>query len=86
MIIWKYELDVVPEQDVRMPFSAKILTVQIQKEVPCIWVSVDPTLNYLERTIVMRGTGHDLKEDLGTYIGTFQQLNGVFVWHVFDMG
>ena len=83
MSIWKYELRVTPEQTIEMPFKSKILTIQVQHEIPCLWALVDPDLHNVLRDICIRGTGHKF-DGLGEYIGTFQQADGSLVWHVFE--
>ena len=86
MNIWKYQLEVVPQQTLEMPFSSKILTVQVQQEIPCIWALVNPGLYLVEREIRIVGTGHELDfTALAKYLGTFQELNGSLVWHVFEV-
>ena len=86
MNIWKYPLEVVPQQTVEMPFGSKILTVQVQQETPCLWALVDPGLYTVRREIHIVGTGHELEISLSAlkYINTFQQANGSLVWHVFE--
>ena len=83
--IWKYELKLQPEQRIEMPFEAKILTVQVQYDIPCLWALVDPDLYKVLRDICIIGTGHQF-DDRGTgeYIGTFQRADGSLIWHVFE--
>ena len=86
MNVWKYQLEVIPQQTIEMPFGAKILTVQVQQETPCIWALVDPALYTIRREIRIVGTGHELGfTSLAKYLGSFQQLNGSLVWHVFEV-
>ncbi len=85
MKIWKYPLEVVPQQIIEMPIEAKILTVQVQQKIPCIWALVNPGVYLTKREIRIVGTGHKFDDSLATYIGTFQQLNGALVWHVFEV-
>jgi len=85
MEIWKYELEVTDQQIIAMPLDAKILTVQTQHDQPCLWVAVIPTNVKVQRKIRVAGTGHTILTTNG-YIGTFQQLGGNLVWHVFDEG
>lgn len=85
MEIWKYELEVADEQIIEMPSSAKILTVQTQHDAPYIWAAVIPTNTMMLRKIRIAGTGHVILT-AERYIGTFQQLGGNLVWHVFDEG
>lgn len=40
--IYKYAIEITDDQDIVMPVGAKILTVQNQNGVPCIWAMVDP--------------------------------------------
>ena len=84
MKIYKYTLELVPEQKVKMQFGASILTVQVQNDVPCLWALVDPKMHMVYRTIYIRGTGHEFDAKAFKYINTFQQLNGGLVWHVFE--
>ena len=86
MNIWKYPLEVVPQQILEMPFGSKILTVQVQQEIPCIWALVNPEIYLDNREIRIVGTGHKFDDPLFKYIGTFQQLDGSLVWHVFEVG
>ena len=91
--IHKFPLEVMDEQRVRLPIDSEILCVQTQgkgfQERPCLWVQLDTDNqeNQEDRTIAMRGTGHDLKEAAeAEYVGTFQLSNGELVFHVFDRG
>lgn len=80
-IIWKVAIDI----KVSVPEHAEILTMQIQKGVPYIWLLVDPDNDYENRLFFIVGTGH-LHDNLSkkNYIGTYQELNGQFIWHVFE--
>ena len=80
--IWKYPV----KEAVEMVKGARVLTVQIQREIPCIWAVVNPDEKETEtHHFVIIGTGHK-NEDINnlTYIGTVHQLNGVLIWHVFE--
>jgi hypothetical protein len=81
--IWKFQFDVSRRVSLMMPAGAKLLHVQKQNGVPCVWAIVDPDAAVVERWLVVRGTGHPVAEDI-PYIGTI--LSGAFVWHVFDKG
>jgi hypothetical protein len=86
MTIWKYPLDVVDSQIVEVPEGAKILAVQAQGDVPCLWALVDPERPAETRTIHTYGTGHpvdDLAAMSSRYIGTYQIAGGKLVFHVF---
>lgn len=85
--IWKYPLAIADEiQEIDMPIGAKILTVQIQRGVACMWALVDPEAEKTKRAFKIIGTGHPIKVDVTLdYIGTVQQLGGTLVWHVFEL-
>lgn len=84
--IWKY---VVPEGrdyfSMLLPKEAKILTLQMQNDVLCLWALVDQINETERRNFRMFGTGHpfDMREGF-TYIGTFQLLDGKLVFHMFE--
>ncbi len=84
MKIFKYELRVDDIQFVSMPKGAKLLTVQAQQDIPCVWALVDPNAEKEDRKIYMWGTGHDASgvKDM-CYIGTFQMYGGDLVFHTF---
>lgn len=82
--IWKYPIK--PITVLQIPPDAKILCVQMQGSIPCIWALLDPhsslTTRRCFRTV---GTGHDVPDDPGEYIGTFQAFGGDLVFHVFEV-
>jgi len=85
MTIWKFPLEVMDTQIIRLPIGAKILTVQMQNAVCNLWAIVDETITEVEsRTINIYGTGFPLPEDVGTYLNTFQMMSGGLVFHVFE--
>ena len=86
MKILKYPLDLRygAIHPVDMPIGAIILTVQVQYGVPCVWALCDDALPKVRRHIVLYGTGQDLPNNPGKYIGTVQFNNGGLVFHVFD--
>lgn len=69
---------------IEMPKGAKILTVQVQNEVPCIWALVDPNAAPEIRCFRIYGTGHMVEHENMPYIGTFQLLEGRLVFHLFE--
>jgi hypothetical protein len=81
--IYKYTLD-AHSQTVWLPAGATILTVQSQRGVPCMWVMLNNTNCVEARHFTVYGTGDSLPDDAGDYVGTFQEENGAFIWHVFE--
>ena len=80
--IHKFKLD--PEGVVSMPADAEILAVQTQRDYPYIWAIVDPEKPVDERRVKVYGTGHQLPDKPGKYLGTFQLANGALVYHAFE--
>lgn len=82
--IFKYPISVIPEQNIKAPFGARWLDVQVQGEVLCLWAVVDPELIDSEYRISIKGTGVEISElEMPNikHIGTVQM--GSYVWHVF---
>ena len=69
-----------------MPAGAKLLCVQVQQAIPCLWAMVDPGAIQVQRIIRMWGTGHCHEMSPGEYVGTFRVVGGNLVFHVFDGG
>jgi len=86
-VIWKFPLKVTDIQEIETPVGSVLLSVQIQNEIPCLWVLVFNTEAEKEiirlRTI---GTGNPISDndfDPRDFLGTYQ-LNS-FVGHVFQL-
>jgi hypothetical protein len=84
--ILKYEVKITDRFTITMPSGSEVLCVQVQRNIPQIWVMVDLNNTPAERQFALRGTGEpfDYLSNVERYIGTFQ-LSG-FVWHLFDIG
>ena len=81
--IWKTPINFDTES-IKVPRGAQLLTVKMQKRVPTIWHLSDPNEPCASTVpITIYGTGHDMPDDPGTYLGTFMTDGGSFVWHVF---
>lgn len=85
-VIWKYAVKMQDEQEIEMPKNAKMLTVQVQNDVPCIWALVDP--NETKELVKFRivGTGNEFEDAMvmdSRYIGTFQLPLHSLVFHLF---
>ena len=81
--IWKYDVDLTRGL-LLIPEHSRILSFQIQNGHRCVWAAVNTEARLVSRRIVIYGTGHELPDDPGVYIGSAQQ--GPFVWHAFDEG
>ena len=85
--IWKFQLETIDNQTLKMPVGAEILTVQTQFEKPCLWALVDPNAEKEDRFIEIFVTGHAVSYDVSVemkYIGTYQLHGGSLVFHVFE--
>ena len=83
--IWKYKLQVIDKQEIEMPDNAELLTVQVQRGVPCLWVKVDPNIPTRTYGIATYGTGHPIHQDNQKYIDTYIIDEGALVFHVFEI-
>jgi hypothetical protein len=83
--IWKYDVPITDHFSLELPAGAELLTVQVQFGVPCIWAIVDPEKPLVETQFHLFGTGHAINQETGklTYVGSFQMLGGMLVWHLF---
>jgi len=82
--IFKYPLS-VGACAIQTHAGATLLTVAAQGEIPHVWAIVDDSAPAAVRMIAVYGTGWELPDSLGVYVGTAVTRQG-FVWHVFDMG
>jgi len=84
--IWKFPFRINDTVLLDMPRNARVLSVQLQHDVPCLWALVNPANRDEQRTFRIRGTGHSHDDDGGQFIGTIQMAGGNLVWHVFEAG
>jgi hypothetical protein len=83
--IFKYKIPVNDSFGIHMPEDAVILSVQCQKDEPCIWVMVDEYKPETTRRFELYGTGHVMSKMNQQYIGTFQMMQGNLVYHLFEI-
>ena len=83
-IIWKFPLVITDVQTVDIPDGGKILCVQNQGGVTCLWVLCEKASPKSTRTFYIYGTGNPIKQTPGKYIGTVQNAGGALIWHVFE--
>ena len=79
--IYKYPIEIIDIQTIKLPKGAIMLTAQLQHGKPY----VDPNeIEAEDVTLRVYGTGQEIDDSLDlTYVGTIQE-NG-FVWHVFKV-
>lgn len=88
--IWKYTFEIVDDFELELPKGARVLSVQTQHSVPCLWALVDSKAALEKRRFSIFGTGNPVPDSFlavigPMYIGTFQTDNGNGVWHLFEM-
>lgn len=83
--IWKYPLELRQFQAIIVPYAADLLSVQVQRNVVCLWAMVDSDQPKKEtRAIWIFGTGHEIQMPTVTqFLGTVQMESGGLIWHVF---
>jgi hypothetical protein len=81
--VWKFPIALEARQQIRLPAGAEILNVQVQRDVPQLWVLVDTERPGVLREFMLVGTGHEIESD-GTYLGTFLNRAGDLVLHLFE--
>jgi hypothetical protein len=80
--IWKYEIPLEKSFRLDVPSHNLVLSVQMQNEVPCVWILVDPDAPKEPKLFHLYWTGVDLGW-IGKFIGTIQTPDGL-VWHLFE--
>ena len=84
--IYKYEIGISGEQELKMPDNAEIIKVARSGDGRFyIWAFIDTDNLIVMRRLYVFGTGWPIptEYDLGYYIDTF--FDGPFVWHLFEV-
>ena len=84
--IWKFDVK-LHSFELEMPKGAKILTFQTQRHIPRIWVLIDWDVAGTAketRKFMIQGTGMGFIDN-GKYIGSVQEMDGEFIWHLFEI-
>lgn len=81
--IWKYELRGRGVSTRTMPIGARIVSLEIQNDIPCIWAIVEPGNPLQTREFCIVGTGWDIQIPNYTYVGMYQTRS--FDWHVLEV-
>jgi hypothetical protein len=83
--IYKYELTPTGRSErMVMPGGSKILAIGNQDERFMLWVEVDTECERESHYFTIYGTGHELPDNPGRYIGTAQFANGSLVLHAYE--
>ena len=92
-VVHKYHLaELGNEVTIALPLNSNILFVDIQDNLPCMWVEVHPTAQLKERIFKSVGTGVEIS-DKWNYIGSCQHhtlykyrtlYNKIVVYHIYE--
>jgi hypothetical protein len=82
--IYKYQFEIENFVFIEMHKNAKILSVQMQNDIPTIWAIVQTDNVKEKRRFFIIGTGQPFNQNvwISGFIGTIQQPP--FVWHIFE--
>jgi hypothetical protein len=80
-VIYKYQLEVKPVNELQIDPEGEILSVQLQDGKIMMWVLTNPSNKTVLRYFSIYGTGHAIVNE-GCYIATVQERG--FVWHIFE--
>ena len=86
--IFKYVLDATDDQILKIPMSARILSVESQKDSIVLYAMIDSE-EIVKRGVFIkiRGTGHNCdKVDADDYFTTVKMYEDGLVFHVFIRG
>lgn len=83
--VYKYDIPSFKASEIQMPEGAQILSLQVQDGRPRIWALVNPEARPKAREFMVVGTGHEIERENIRHIGTWQQMDGALVWHLFEI-
>lgn len=85
--VYKYPVETKRLFKINMPQGARVLKVENQRGIPCLWALVNPDAVLFPRYFLLAATGQDIEydaEDL-EFISTFQVDGGTFIFHIFEI-
>lgn len=84
--IWKQKIPITDRFVLKLNKNSRILCVQTQNSIPCIWFTTDDEeLEKETRIFRVYGTGHPMQENAcNVYIGTFMVRAERLVFHLFE--
>lgn len=85
--IWKFELRSTDIQTLKVPKGYKVLTLQLQRGIPYIWIECDPNNDSTYLKLRTYGTGHEITNEESerlSYVGTYLIHQDSIVLHVYQ--
>lgn len=84
-VIWKYPIELGDKYKLELPAHVEILHLDVQNNLPFIWVKVNPFNKGEKRKFITYGTGQAIEDEENLiYIGTFT-LENWLVQHLFEI-
>lgn len=80
--IYKYPLEVTDRQRIALP-AGQLLSLKVQNGQPVMWLLQESGAPKSAREVIFVGTGHEVPQDAGEYIGTAMLQGGHLVLHAF---
>lgn len=81
--VWKYTVNTMyNKQHFSMPEGAKVLHVDEQNGLICLWAEVNVYSREVSRYFYIIGTGRKIPDEVGDFLGT-ALIDGL-VFHVFE--
>ena len=80
--IHKFVLALASEQVILLNEGAKLLTIGMQYDKPCLWAEVDTDKPKVSTVVRMFGTGSTLPDNPGKYLGTVYLRYLVFHYYI----
>lgn len=82
--VWKFPLTTEDEQKIHPPKGWEFLCIQNVREVPVVYMLVNPLMPRDSVVLITKGTGHPIEyKEIGDYLSTYQLEKGMLVFHVF---
>ncbi len=83
--VFKYPLQVADKQEIQLPASSKILSVEEQGGQLVLYALVNDTVKMMNTfVVIIHGTGHDADDTDGCdYVNTVKMYDGRIMFHVF---
>jgi hypothetical protein len=68
-----------------LPIGSEVLHVEVQHDVPRLWVLVFPEAPVEPVEFVLVGTGHPVPQEVSKHVGSFLIQNDRLVFHLFEV-
>ncbi len=80
--VYKYPLTLESRLVISLPEDHQIVHVEAQCDEPMVWVLLDSDAPKRPFQYALVGTGHPVPDEY-VHVRSFQQFDGMLVWHLF---